>query len=183
MRKRKFPWLPLIVACVLVLGYAVLGNRSARIPEENLTVGITPTVLYDEQGTVERVDIRVNYRWAEGTPRYRRGSDAMIVRWDSGMLLYQNDSLQYAGQKYQAADIYRGSLLLYFPLDGDRDVSGEVELSLLPKDEQVGGITGFTVDYAHDGGPLARIRTRNEEYGTIFTGEARRCCTYVNAEL
>lgn len=159
MKKRKFPWLPLIVVCLLVLGYAMLGNRSAQIPEENLTVGITPTVLYDEQGTVERVDIRVNYRWAEGTPRYRRGSDAMIVRWDSGMLLYQNDSLQYAGQKYQAADIYRGSLLLYFPLDGDRDVSGEVELSLLPKDEQVGGITGFTVDYAHDGGPLARIRT------------------------
>lgn len=183
MRKRKFPWLPLIVACVLVLGYAVLGNRSARIPEENLTVGITPTVLYDEQGTVERVDIRVNYRWAEGAPRYRRGSDAIIVSWDSGILLYQNDSLQYAGQKYQAADIYRGSLLLYFPLDGDRDVSGEVELSLLPKDEQVGGITGFTVDYAHDGGPLARIRTQNEECGTIFTGEARRCCTYMNAEL
>ena len=158
MKKRKFPWLPLIVVCLLVLGYAVLGNRSTQIPEENLTVGITPTVLYDEQGTVEQVDIRVNYRWAEGTPRYRRGSDAMIVRWDSGMLLY-------------------------FPLDGDREVSGEVELSLLPKDEQVGGITGFTVDYAHDGGPLARIRTQNEEYGTIFTGEARRCCTYVNAEL
>lgn len=154
MRKRKFPWLPLIVACVLVLGYAVLGNRSARIPEENLTVGITPTVLYDEQGTVERVDIRVNYRWAEGVPRYRRGSDAIIVSWDSGILL-----------------------------DGDRDVSGEVELSLLPKDEQVAGITGFTVDYAHDGGPLARIQTQNEEYGTIFTGGARRCCTYVNAEL
>ena len=153
MRKRKFPWLPLIVACVLVLGYAVLGNRSARIPEENLTVGITPTVLYDEQGTVERVDIRVNYRWAEGAPRYRRGSDAIIVSWDSGILL-----------------------------DGDGEVSGE-ELSLLPKDERVSGITGFTVDYAHDGGPLARIRTQNEEYGTIFTGEARRCCTYVNAEL
>lgn len=153
MRKRKFPWLPLIVACVLVLGYAVLGNRSARIPEENLTVGITPTVLYDEQGTVERVDIRVNYRWAEGVPRYRRGSDAIIVSWDSGILL-----------------------------DGDGEVSGE-ELSLLPKDEQVGGITGFTVDYAHDGGPLARIRTQNEECGTIFTGEARRYCTYVNAEL
>lgn len=153
MRKRKFPWLPLIVACVLVLGYAVLGNRSARIPEENLTVGITPTVLYDEQGTVERVDIRVNYRWAEGVPRYRRGSDAIIVSWDSGILL-----------------------------DGDGEVSGE-ELSLLPKDERVSGITGFTVDYAHDGGPLARIRTQNEECGTIFTGEARRCCTYVNAEL
>lgn len=153
MRKRKFPWLPLIVACVLVLGYAVLGNRSARIPEENLTVGITPTVLYDEQGTVERVDIRVNYRWAEGAPRYRRGSDAIIVSWDSGILL-----------------------------DGDGEVSGE-ELSLLPKDEQVSGITGFTVDYAHDGGPLARIRTQNEECGTIFTGEARRYCTYVNAEL
>lgn len=153
MRKRKFPWLPLIVACVLVLGYAVLGNRSARIPEENLTVGITPTVLYDEQGTVERVDIRVNYRWAEGAPRYRRGSDAIIVSWDSGILL-----------------------------DGDGEVSGE-ELSLLPKDERVSGITGFTVDYAHDGGPLARIRTQNEECGTIFTGEARRCCTYVNAEL
>lgn len=153
MRKRKFPWLPLIVACVLVLGYAVLGNRSARIPEENLTVGITPTVLYDEQGTVERVDIRVNYRWAEGAPRYRRGSDAIIVSWDSGILL-----------------------------DGDGEVSGE-ELSLLPKDEQVSGITGFTVDYAHDGGPLARIRTQNEECGTIFTGEARRCCTYMNAEL
>lgn len=153
MKKRKFPWLPLIVVCVLVLGYAMLGNRSAQIPEENLTVGITPTVLYDEQGTVERVDIRVNYRWAEGTPRYRRGSDAMIVRWDSGMLL-----------------------------DGDGEVSGE-ELSLLPKDEQVSGITGFTVDYAHDGGPLARIRTQNEECGTIFTGEARRCCTYMNAEL
>lgn len=153
MRKRKFPWLPLIVACVLVLGYAVLGNRSARIPEENLTVGITPTVLYDEQGTVERVDIRVNYRWAEGAPRYRRGSDAIIVSWDSGILL-----------------------------DGDGEVSGE-ELSLLPKDEQVSGITGFTVDYAHDGGPLARIRTQNEKCGTIFTGEARRCCTYVNAEL
>ncbi len=130
MKKRKFPWLPLIVACVLVLGYAMLGNRSAQIPEENLTVGITPTVLYDEQGTVERVDIRVNYRWAEGTPRYRRGSDAMIVRWDSGMLLYQNDLLQYAGQKYQAADVQSGSLLLYFPLDGDGEVSGE-ELSLL----------------------------------------------------
>lgn len=154
MRKRKFPWLPLIVACVLVLGYAVLGNRSARIPEENLTVGITPTVLYDEQGTVERVDIRVNYRWAEGAPRYRRGSDAIIVSWDSGILL-----------------------------DGDGEVSGEEELSLLPKDEQVSGITGFSVDYAHDGGPLARIRTLNEECGTIFTGEARRCCTYVNAEL
>lgn len=153
MRKRKFPWLPLIVMCVLVLGYAVLGNRSARIPEENLTVGITPTVLYDEQGTVERVDIRVNYRWAEGAPRYRRGSDAIIVSWDSGILL-----------------------------DGDGEVSGE-ELSLLPKDEQVSGITGFTVDYAHDGGPLARIRTQNEECGTIFTGEARRCCTYMNAEL
>lgn len=153
MRKRKFPWLPLIVVCVLVLGYAVLGNRSARIPEENLTVGITPTVLYDEQGTVERVDIRVNYRWAEGAPRYRRGSDAIIVSWDSGILL-----------------------------DGDGEVSGE-ELSLLPKDERVSGITGFTVDYAHDGGPLARIRTQNEECGTIFTGEARRCCTYVNAEL
>lgn len=153
MRKRKFPWLPLIVVCVLVLGYAVLGNRSARIPEENLTVGITPTVLYDEQGTVERVDIRVNYRWAEGAPRYRRGSDAIIVSWDSGILL-----------------------------DGDGEVSGE-ELSLLPKDEQVSGITGFTVDYAHDGGPLARIRTQNEECGTIFTGEARRCCTYMNAEL
>lgn len=154
MRKRKFPWLPLIVACVLVLGYAVLGNRSARIPEENLTVGITPTVLYDEQGTVERVDIRVNYRWAEGAPRYRRGSDAIIVSWDSGILL-----------------------------DGDGEVSGKVELSLLPKDERVSGITGFTVDYAHDGGPLARIRTQNEKCGTIFTGEARRCCTYVNAEL
>lgn len=154
MRKRKFPWLPLIVACVLVLGYAVLGNRSARIPEENLTVGITPTVLYDEQGTVERVDIRVNYRWAEGAPRYRRGSDAIIVSWDSGILL-----------------------------DGDGEVSGEEELSLLPKDEQVSGITGFSVDYAHDGGPLARIRTQNEKCGTIFTGEARRCCTYVNAEL
>ena len=87
-------------------------------------------MLYDEQGTVERVDIRVNYRWAEGTPRYRRVSDAMIVRWDSGMLLYQNDLLQYAGQKYQAADVQSGSLLLYFPLDGDGEVSGE-ELSLL----------------------------------------------------
>lgn len=130
MRKRKFPWLPLIVACVLVLGYAVLGNRSARIPEENLTVGITPTVLYDEQGTVERVDIRVNYRWAEGAPRYRRGSDAIIVSWDSGILLYQIDLLQYAGQKYHAADVQSGSLLLYFPLDGDGEVSRE-ELSLL----------------------------------------------------
>lgn len=108
MRKRKFPWLPLIVACVLVLGYAVLGNRSARIPEENLTVGITLTVLYDEQGTVERVDIRVNYRWAEGAPRYRRGSDAIIVSWDSGILLYQIDLLQYAGQKYHAADVQTG---------------------------------------------------------------------------
>lgn len=183
MRKRKFPWLPLIVACVLVLGYAVLGNRSARIPEENLTVGITPTVLYDEQGTVERVDIRVNYRWAEGVPRYRRDSDAIIVSWDSGILLYQIDLLQYAGQKYHAADVQSGSLLLYFPLDGDGEVSGKVELSLLPKDERVSGITGFTVDYAHDGGPLARIRTQNEKCGTIFTGEARRCCTYVNAEL
>lgn len=183
MRKRKFPWLPLIVACVLVLGYAVLGNRSARIPEENLTVGITPTVLYDEQGTVERVDIRVNYRWAEGAPRYRRGSDAIIVSWGSGILLYQIDLLQYAGQKYHAADVQSGSLLLYFPLDGDGEVSGKVELSLLPKDERVSSITGFTVDYAHDGGPLARIRTQNEKCGTIFTGEARRCCTYVNAEL
>lgn len=182
MKKRKFPWLPLIVVCLLVLGYAMLGNRSARIPEENLTVGITPTVLYDEQGTVERVDIRVNYRWAEGAPRYRRGSDAIIVSWDSGIPLYQIDLLQYAGQKYHAADVQSGSLLLYFPLDGDGEVSGE-ELSLLPKDEQVGGITGFTVDYAHDGGPLARIRTQNEECGTIFTGEARRCCTYMNAEL
>ena len=53
MKKRKFPWLPLIVVCLLVLGYAVLGNRSTQIPEEHLTVGITPTVLYDEQGTVE----------------------------------------------------------------------------------------------------------------------------------
>ena len=183
MKKRKFPWLPLIVVCLLVLGYAVLGNRSTQISEEDLTVGITPTVLYDKQGQVERVDIRVNYRWAEGTPRYRRGSDAIIVSWDSGILLYQIDSLQYAGQKYHAADVQSGSLLLYFPLDGDGEVSGEVELSLLPKHEQVSGITGFTVDYAHDGGPLARVRTRNEECGTTFTGEARRCCTYVNAEL
>ena len=99
------------------------------------------------------------------------------------MLLYQIDSLQYAEQKYHAADVQSGSLLLYFPLDGDGEVSGEVELSLLPKHEQVSGITGFTVDYAHDGGPLARVRTQNEECGTIFTGEARRCCTYVNAEL